>query len=90
MATPPTTAAQVGDLFDVRRALRRWQAAGRKAVNDYLDFYSTSVDQLADVHVKSARAAQLPVLVTIAETNAAATRDVAEAYVTRVRGLLNA
>jgi hypothetical protein len=89
MVTPPTTAAQVGDLFDVRRALTRWQAAGRKAVNDYLDFYSTSVDQLADVHVKSARAAKVPAFVTLAETNAAASRDVAEAYVTRLRGLLN-
>jgi hypothetical protein len=89
MVTPPTTAAQVGDLFDVRRALTRWQAAGRKAMNDYLDFYSTSVDQLADVQVKTARAAKMPALVTLAETNAAASRDVTEAYVARVRGLLN-
>jgi CO dehydrogenase/acetyl-CoA synthase epsilon subunit len=48
------------------------------------------VDQLADAEVKGARATKLPIVATMAETNAAVSRRIASAYVAVARNLLQA
>jgi hypothetical protein len=43
------------------------------------------VDQLADAEVKGAQATKLPIVATMAETNAAVSRRIASAYVAVAR-----
>jgi hypothetical protein len=81
--------ADVDDRFGVQSLLDRWTESSRQATERFLDVYQKTVGQLADAHVKTARAVDLPAVVTIAETQAAVSRDVADAYVTSVRRLLD-
>src|SRR3954451_5611468 len=78
------------DLFDFDGAAARWNEATRKAGNDYLDLYEKTVDQLADLEVKTAGVTKLPFVTTIAETHAAVSREAAGAYVPAVRALTKA
>jgi hypothetical protein len=78
------------DIFDFDGALSRWTEATRKAGSDYLDIYEKTVDQLADLEVKTAGATKIPFVTTVAETHAAVSREVAGAYVTAVRDLIKA
>jgi hypothetical protein len=55
-----------------------------------LELYVKTVDQLADAEVKAAQATTLPIVATMAETNAAASRRIASAYVAVARNLLKA
>jgi hypothetical protein len=48
------------------------------------------VDQLADAEVRAAQATKLPIVATMAETNAAVSRRIASAYVAVARNLLQA
>jgi hypothetical protein len=75
--------------LDPRALLANWTESSRKATERFLDLYQQSVGQLADAHVKTARAVDLPAVVTIAETQAAVSRDVADAYVSSVRRMLD-
>jgi hypothetical protein len=80
--------ADFEDRLGLQTMLDRWTESSRRATERFLDAYQKTVVQLADAHVKSARAVDLPAVVTIAETQAAVSRDVADAYVTSVRRLL--
>jgi hypothetical protein len=53
-----------------------------------LGLYVKAVDQFADAEVKAARATGLPIVATMAETNAAVSRGIAGAYVAGARDLL--
>jgi hypothetical protein len=75
-------------LVDVQALMARWSASHRDAVDRFLDVYQETVGQLAEAHVERARAVDLPGVVTIAETQATLSRDVADAYVRSVRKLL--
>jgi hypothetical protein len=77
------------DRLGLQTMLDRWTESNRKATERFLEVYQKTVGQLADAHVKNARAVDLPAVVTIAETQAAVSRDVADAYVTSVRRLLD-
>jgi hypothetical protein len=90
MATTTTKTIKPEDLFDFDGAFARWNEATRKAGNDYLDLYEKTVDQLADLEVKTAGATKIPFVTTIAETHAAVSREVAGAYVSAVRDLIKA
>ena len=83
------THVDLEDRLDVQSLLASWTESRRKATERFLDLYQKSVGQLADAHVKTARAVDLPAVVTIAETQAAVSRDVADAYVTSVRRMLD-
>jgi hypothetical protein len=83
------TPTDIADRFGVQTMLDRWTESSRQATERFLDVYQKTVGQLADVHVKTARAVDLPAVVTLAETQAAVSRDVADAYVTSVRRLLD-
>ena len=63
--------------------------AGRKAGIAYLDGYERAVNGLADLHVKAAQTTKLPLLTTVAETQAAVTRELATATVTAAREILD-
>jgi hypothetical protein len=76
------------DRLDVQAVLARWSDSRRKAAHTFLDLYERTVGQLAEAHVKSARAVDLPNVVTIAERQAEMGRGVADAYVTAARKLL--
>jgi hypothetical protein len=76
------------ETFDLRALSARWTESRREAANRFLDSYETTVGQLADAHVKTANAVALPGVVTIAEAHAAMSRDVAGAYVSTARKLL--
>jgi glutamine synthetase type III len=78
------------DLFDLQGALERWTEASRKAGNEYLDLYEKAVNQLADLEVKTANSVKIPAVVTLAETHAAATREVTGASINAARDLLKA
>ena len=90
MATTTTKNFKPEDLFDFDGAVARWSEATRKAGNDYLDLYEKTVDQLADLEVKTAGATKIPFVTTIVETHAAVSREVAGAYVSAVRDLIKA
>jgi hypothetical protein len=77
------------DRFDIHGMAASWNASGRQATEHLLDLYQKSVERLADTHVQTARAVDNPTLITIAETQAALSRDVADAYATSVRKLLD-
>ena len=77
------------DRFGAQTLLDRWTESSRQATERFLDVYQKTVGQLADAHVKTARAVDLPAVVSIAETQAAVTRDVTDAYVTSMRRLLD-
>jgi hypothetical protein len=81
--------ADIEDRLDVQTLLTRWTESSRKATERFLDVYQKTVSQMADAHVKTARAVDLPAVTTIAETQAAVSRDVADAYVTSVRRMLD-
>jgi hypothetical protein len=83
------TPTDIADRFGVQTMLDRWTESSRQATERFLDVYQKTVGPLADVHVKTARAVDLPAVVTLAETLAAVSRDVADAYVTSVRRLLD-
>jgi hypothetical protein len=90
MTATQTKTVKPQDLFDFDGATERWTEAGRKAGNDYLDLYETTADQLAELEVKTAEATKIPAVITIAETHASLSREVASAYVSAVRDLLKA
>jgi hypothetical protein len=83
------TAFNPSATLDGEATLMRWQQTAREVTHRYLDLYSATVGRLADAQVESARAAKVPALVPIAESHAAIRRDVADAYVTTIRGLIN-
>ena len=90
-ATRAATATKpAGESFDVEGALSQWTETARKATASTLDFYVKAVDHLADAEVKAAHATNLPIVATIAETNAAFSREIAGAYAAAARDLLNA
>jgi hypothetical protein len=68
----------------------QWTQAGRKVTEHTLELYVKTVDQLADAELKAAQATNLPIVATMAETNAAARRMIASAYVAVARNLLKA
>jgi hypothetical protein len=92
--TPPKTAPRaskpVSEAFDIEGALKQWTETARKATEDTLALYVKTVDQFADAEVEAAQAIRLPIVATIAETNASVSRRIAGAYVTTVRDLLKA
>jgi hypothetical protein len=73
---------------DVQALMAQWSASHREAADHVLDLYQETVGRLADEYVERARAADLPAVVAIAETQATLGRDVADAYVRSVRRLL--
>ena len=89
-ATQTKNGTTRNDLFDVQGVFERLTEANRKAGNDYLDLYEKTVTQLTDLEVKTAEAAKLPAVSTIAKTHADVTRKVAGTYVETARELLNA
>jgi hypothetical protein len=89
MAAESQSPFNLADRFDAQAALERWTEARRKTAHSFLDFYEKSVGQLADAHVKSARAVDLPPVVTLAERQAEISRDVAGAYVSAARKLIS-
>jgi alpha-D-ribose 1-methylphosphonate 5-triphosphate synthase subunit PhnL len=74
--------------FDVHALAARFTASHRQAAERVLDVYQKTVGQVADALVRSARVTNLPAVVTIAETQAALSRDTADAYARSVRSLL--
>jgi CO dehydrogenase/acetyl-CoA synthase epsilon subunit len=88
MTTSQSKNTKPQDLFDLDGAAERWTEASRKAGNDYLVLYEKTADQLADLEVKTAQATKIPAVITIAETHASVSREVAGAYVSAVRDLL--
>jgi hypothetical protein len=90
MTATQTKTVKPQDLFDLDGATERWTEASRKAGNDYLDLYEKTADQLAELEVKTAQATKIPAVITIAETHASVSREVAGAYVSAVRDLLKA
>jgi hypothetical protein len=88
--TAPRATKPVGERFDIEGALKQWTETARKATEDRLAFYVKAVDQLADAEVKAAQASKLPIVATIAETNAVVSRGIVGVYVTAVRDLLKA
>jgi hypothetical protein len=89
MAPEAPTQLNAKDFFDVQALQSRWTESRRRAVNLCLDLYEKSVGQLADAHVKTARAVDLPGVVTLAETQAEMSRNVCDAYVSSARKLLD-
>ena len=90
-ATRAATATKpAGESFDVEGALSQWTETARKATASTLDFYVKAVEHLADAEVKAAHATNLPIVATIAETNAAFSREIAGAYAAAARDLINA
>jgi hypothetical protein len=88
--TTETKNVKPEDFFNLEGAAERWTEASRKAGNDYLDLYEKTVDQLADLEVKTAKATKIPAVTAIAETHASISREVAGAHVAAVRDLLKA
>jgi hypothetical protein len=80
--------ASADDRYDVHSVAERWNASQREATDRLLELYQKTVVRLADAHVSRARAVDVPVVVTIAETQATLSRDVCDAYVKSVRKLL--
>jgi hypothetical protein len=80
--------AGVEDPLDIQALMARWTEASRNATERFLEIYQKTVGQLAEAHVKTARAVDVPAVTTIAETQAAMSRDVADAYVASVRRML--
>jgi hypothetical protein len=89
MATEAPTQLDTKDMFDVRALHARWTESRRRAASLCLDLYEKSVGQLADAHVKTARAVDFPGVVNLAETQAEMSRNVCGAYVTSARKLLD-
>jgi len=90
MTTQTKNDIKLNDLFDVQGSVERLADANRKAGNDILDLYETTVAQLTDLEVKTADAIKLPAVSTIAKTHAGVTRKVAGTYVDSARELLKA
>jgi hypothetical protein len=88
--TTPRATKPVSAPFDVEGALKQWTETARKATEGTLALYVKTVDRLADAEVKAAQASKLPIVATIAETNAAVSRRIASAYVAAARDLLKA
>lgn len=88
MAADGTTHVNTDDMFNVHSVQARWSESRRKAANHILDAYEQAVGRLADAHVKTARSVDLPGVVTIAEAQAAMSRDVAGKYASTARKLL--
>ena len=88
--TTPRATKPVSAPFDVEGALKQWTETARKATDDTLELYVKTVHQLADAEVEAAQAIKLPIVATIAETNAAVSRRIASAYVAAARDLLKA
>jgi hypothetical protein len=86
----PRASKPVREPFDVEGALKQWTETARKATGDTLELYVKTVDTLAGAEVKAAHATRLPIVVAIAETNAAFSRGIAGAYVAAARDLLKA
>jgi hypothetical protein len=63
--------------------------AGRKAGIAYLDGYERAVNGLTELHIKAAHATKLPFVATMAETQAAVTRELTTATVTAARDILD-
>ena len=64
--------------------------ATRKAGNDCLDLCEKTVDQLADLEVKTAKAIKLPIVSELAEAHASMWRKVADACGSTARELTKA
>ena len=75
--------------FDCQAAVERWQRTARAVTNRYLALYGTAVGRLAEAEVETTRAANVPALVPLAQSHAALHRDVADAYVTAIRGFID-
>jgi hypothetical protein len=75
--------------FDGQAALERWQQATVALTQRYLELYTTMVGRLADAHIAAARATKLPALLPLAESHAAITRELADAYAATIRGFLD-
>ncbi|MDX6465483.1 MAG: hypothetical protein QOI27_523 [Gaiellaceae bacterium] len=88
MSTETPFNLDIEDLFDVHAFAARCSASQRDAADRLLDLYQDAVVRLADAHVSRARAVEIPAVVAVAETQAALSRDVADAYVRSVRKLL--
>jgi hypothetical protein len=86
--TTQTSSAQLP--FDCQATVRCWQRTARAVTHRYLDLYSTAVGRLAEAEVETTRAANVPALVPLALSHAALHRDVADAYVTAIRGFIDA
>ena len=69
--------------------MQRWQRTARTVTHRYLDLYSAAVGRFADAEVETTRAANVPALVPLAVSHAALHRDVADAYVTAIRGFID-
>lgn len=76
--------------FDYQETVRSWRRTARGVTHRYLDLYSRTVGRLADAEVETTRAAKVPALVPVAQSHAALHRDVADAYVTAIRGFIDA
>jgi hypothetical protein len=82
--------ATSNDLFNFEGAVKQWTDASRKATVDALDLYVKTVDEFATAEVKAANATKIPALVTIAQTHADVSREVAGTYAGSVRDLIKA
>jgi hypothetical protein len=89
MAADPQSPFTVNDQFDMRTMMARWTETRRKAAYAFLDFYERTIGQIAEAHVKSARASDNQTVITIAERQAEMGRDVAGAYVSAARKMLD-
>jgi hypothetical protein len=85
--TTQTSSAQLP--LDCQAAVRCWQRTARTVTDRYLDLYSSAVGRLADAEVESTRAANVPALVPLALSHATLHRDVADAYVSAIRGFID-
>jgi hypothetical protein len=75
--------------FDCQATVRSWQRTVRGVTHRYLDLYAAAVGRFADAEVETTRAANVPALVPVAVSHAALHRDVADAYVTAIRGFVD-
>jgi hypothetical protein len=83
-----TAETQTHGSVDVHALMARWTESRRQATERLLDVYQKSVEQLTDAQVRTARTVDVPAVITIAETQATLSRDVADACVRSVRKLL--
>jgi hypothetical protein len=76
------------DGFDLETLLAGWSASYRDAADRLLELYEQAVGRLAETHVNGARATDVSAVITLAETQATLSREIADAYIRSVRTLL--
>jgi hypothetical protein len=88
MSTDTDPKRDFGDDFDLQSVMAGWSASYRDATDRLLELYEQAIGRIAETHVNQARATDITAVITLAETQATLSREIADAYVRSVRGLL--